>query len=106
MRGKEFTLLAVIVGQNEGIVPSAIRTSLENNVQINPTQRIQFTGKECTPISYRLFNENNTTTLVLFPDDGPCRDTRLSRRRIEIEFLPCPEGFTLDRLECACEERF
>ena len=40
MRGKEFALLAVIVGQNRGIVPSAVRTSLENNVQINATQRI------------------------------------------------------------------
>lgn len=43
MRGKEFTLLTVIVGQNRGIVPSAVRTSLENNVQINATQRIQYT---------------------------------------------------------------
>ena len=105
VRGKEFTLLAVIVGQNRGIVPSAVRTSLENNVQINATQRIQFTGKECTSITYRLFNKNSTTTLILFPDDGPCRDTTLSQRRIEISFLPCPNGFTLNGLECVCEER-
>ena len=105
VRGKEFTLLAAIVGQNNGIVPSAVRTSLENNVQINATQRIQYTGKVCTPVTYRLFNKNSTTTLVLFPDDGPCRDTRLSQRIIEINFLPCPDGFTLDGIECVCEDR-
>ena len=104
VRGKEFILLAVIVGQNNGVVPSAVRTSLENNVQISATQRIQYTGKVCTPITYRLFNENSTT-LVLFPDDGPCRDTTLSQRRVEIKFLPCPDGFTLDGFECVCEDR-
>ena len=104
VRGKEFTLMALIVGQNYGVVPSSVRTSLDNDIQISTTQRIQDVGKECTPISYRLSSSKNAITLVLFPD-GPCRDARISRREIIINFLPCPDGFTLDGSECVCEER-
>ena len=103
--GREFTLHAVIVGQNKGIVPSSVRTSLSNSVEINVTQRTQSTGKECTPITYRLFSNSSTTNLTLFPDNGPCRDIGISRREINIEFLPCPDGFTLSGLECVCEDR-
>ena len=104
VRGKEFSLMALIVGQGGGIVPSSARTSLDNDIQISAAQRIQATGKECTPISYRLSSNKNTTTLVLFPD-GPCRDTGISRREITINFLPCPDGFTLQGSECVCEQR-
>ena len=104
IRGRKFTLLAVTVGQNQGIVPSSVRTSLTNDVQISAAQRIQSTGKECTPVIYRLSTDKDTTILTLFPD-GPCRDTGFSRRHITIDFLPCPDGFTLDGSECFCEDR-
>ena len=104
IRGKEFTLMAVIVGQNKGIIPSAVRTSLDNSIQISASQRVQRTGKECTPTSYRLSSDQNTTTLSLFPD-GPCRDITGSRRGIHVSFLPCPDAFVLDGSECVCEER-
>ena len=104
IRGKEFTLMALIVGQSYGIVPSSVRTSLENDIQIRATQRIQATGKECTPITYHLSSSKDTTSLVLFPD-GPCRDTGISRRELTVNFLPCPDGFSLDDSECVCEER-
>ena len=104
VRGKEFSLLAVTVGQNKGIVPSFVRTSLTNDVQISASQRIQRTRKQCIQITYRLSTDKNTTTLILFPD-GPCRDTINSRRKINVNFLPCPDGFTLHGSECVCEDR-
>ena len=104
VRGKEFTLLAVTLGQNKGIVPSYVRASLSNDVEISAKQRIQSTEKYCTPITYRLFTENNKTKLRLFPD-GPCRDNDISSRDVDIDFLPCPDGFTLVRSECVCEDR-
>ena len=100
VRGKEFTLMVVVVGQNKGIIPSAVRTSLDNTIyiQISTTQRIQSTEKTCTPIRYRLSSVRNSydrsAMLVLFPD-GPCRDTGISRREIKVRFLPCPDAFTL-----------
>ena len=104
LRGKEFTLMALVVGQNGGVIPSSVRTSLDNDIQIKAEQRIQATGKECTPITYRLSSKKNTTSLVLFPD-GPCRDANRSRSEISINFLPCPVGFNLEGSECVCEER-
>ena len=104
VRGKEFTFMAVIVGQNKGIVPSAVRTSLDNGINIAISQRVQNTGKECTPITYRLSTIKNSTILLLFPD-GPCRDIEFSRREIHVSFLPCPDAFILDGSECVCEER-
>ena len=104
VRGKKFALMALIIGQNNGVVPSSVRTSLDNDIKISTTQRIQSTGKQCTPVTYRLSSNKNSTSLVLFPD-GPCRDTGMSRREITVNFLPCPDGFTLDGSECVCEER-
>ena len=104
LRGKEFTLLALVVGQSGGVIPSSVRTSLDNEIQISAAQRIQTAGKECTPITYRLSSKKNTTSLVLFPD-GPCRDAARSRSELTINFLPCPDGFTLDGSECVCELR-
>ena len=104
IRGKSFTLMVVAVGQNGGVVPSSVRTSLENDIKVSPSQRIQSTGKECTPITYQLSSDKDSIKLVLFPD-GPCRDTGDSRTEIDITFLPCPDGFTLEGSDCVCEER-
>ena len=104
IRGKEFTLMALVVGQNSGVVPTSVRTSLDNDLQISATHRIQDIGKECGPITYCLSSTKSTTALVLFPD-GPCRDTGMSRREITISFLPCPDGFTLEGSKCVSEER-
>ena len=104
VRGREFTLQAVIVGQGMGAVPSAVRISLDDGVGISAAQYIQSTGKTCTNISYSLFAESNTTAVILFPDKGPCRDTGISRTLINVTFLPCPNGFIQNGSECVCEE--
>ena len=104
IRGKSFTLMVVVVGQYNSVVPSSARTSLENDIKVSPSQRIQSTGKECTPITYQLSSDKDSIKLVLFPD-GPCRDTGDSRTEIDITFLPCPDGFTLEGSDCVCEER-
>ena len=104
VRGVEFTLMVVIVGQNKGIIPSLVRVSLDTSIQISASQRVQPTGKECTPITYRLSSNEDTSELKLFPD-GPCRDNYRSQRRINISFLPCPDAFVLEGSECVCEDR-
>ena len=106
VRGKELTLQAVIVGQAMGAIPSDIRISLDGATQLgSPSQRIQRTGKTCTNITYTLFSEESTTLMILFPDNGPCRDFGIGRRLINVTFLPCPNGFNLAGSECVCEER-
>ena len=106
IRGSEFTLQAVVVGQGKGAVPSAVRISLDNSVQLSsPVQRIQNTGKTCMNISYRLFAESSATVITLFPDNGPCRDFGIGRTQISVTFLPCPNGFVQNVAECVCDER-
>ena len=104
VRGKEFTMNVVAIGLNGGVVPSNILISPSNDFRIGANQRIQWAGKKCTPITYQLFSEKNTTTLVLYPE-GPCRDTGQSGWEIIVNFLPCPEGFSLEGSSCVCEER-
>ena len=106
VRGREFTLQVVIVGQGMGAIPSAVRISLDNSVQLSSAaQRIQATGKRCTNISYSLFAESNATRVTLFPDDGPCRNIGVGPTLINIIFRPCPNGFIQNGSECVCEER-
>ena len=105
VRGREFTLQAVIVGQGQGAVPSAVKISLDNGVGISAAQRIQNTGKICTNVSYSLFAESNSTVVTLFPDNGPCRDAGIGPILINVTFLPCPNAFVQNGSNCVCEER-
>lgn len=106
VRGRQFTLSAVTVGQGNYTVPSSIKAdfSCNTDAKMNQLQRVQNTGIICTDISYRVFSEKSSVTLILFPD-GPCRDTGISRREVEVEFLPCPDGFEEIGSECVCDKR-
>ena len=106
VRGKQFTLSAVTVGQGNFTVPSSIKADFNDNyyARISHLQRVQSTGDTCTDISYRVFSDRSVVTLILFPD-GPCRDTGIARREVKITFLPCPDGFVKVGSECLCDER-
>ena len=102
VRGQTFTLSVSVVGQNnEFASDSTVRISLENNVQINPAQRLQEVRKECVQVSYRLLSYSSQTFVTLFPDNSVCQDGL----RVNITFLPCPDAFTLRGSECICESR-
>ena len=103
--GGTFTLKVVIVGQNKEIIPSSVKISLDNNVRINASQRIQQTGKVCTELTYRLFSGFNNTTVSLFPTSGTCRGIKKFSKYINVTFLPCPDTFILRGSECVCEQR-
>ena len=105
IRGREMVVFVDIVGQGNGTVPSSVRVSLNNDIGLDAAQRIQKTEKGCTRVSYRLKNKQNTTTVTLFPDEGPCRGIGISSAVVNVTFLPCPDGFTRDGSACACEER-
>ena len=105
MRGREFTLKAITLGQSGGSIPSDVRIIISNGIKINETQRIQSTTNECSPIRFRLFCAENSTSVVLFPADSPCRDTGRSHREIKVSFVPCPDAFYLKDDECICDER-
>ena len=103
VRGQKFTLYASILEQSNTVVvsDSTVRISLENNVQINPAQRLQKIKDECAPISYRLLSSRNQTFIMLSPDNSACQDGL----QVNITFLPCPDAFILRGSECICESR-
>ena len=102
VRGQIFTFLVSVVRQNnEFVSDSTVRISLEDNVQINPAQRLQEVRKECAEVSYRLLSYSSQTSVTLFPDNSVCQDSL----RVNVTFLPCPDAFTLSGSECICESR-
>ena len=102
VRGQTFTLLASVVGQDNKFVSNAtVRISLEDDVQINPAQRLQENKHECAPVSYRLLSHKSQTSVTLSPDNSVCQDGL----RVDVSFLPCPDAFTLSGSECVCENR-
>jgi predicted outer membrane repeat protein len=102
VRGQTFTLLVSVVGQdNEFVSNSTVRISLEDDVQINPAQRLQENKKECAPVSYRLLSYRSQTFVTLSPDNSVCQDGL----RVNVTFLPCPDAFALRGSECVCESR-
>ena len=103
--GKEFTLQAITRGQSNGSVPTDVRIILNNGVKISETQHIQNTTNECSPIKFRLFSTKSNTTVVIFPEDSPCRDTGISYREIKVTFGDCPDGFASEGAECVCDKR-
>ena len=106
IRGKQFTLSAVTVGQGNFTVPSSIKVDfgISTSTMLSRFQKVQDTGNTCTNISYRLFSAESSITMILFPD-GPCRDIGIARRVVNVTFLPCPDGFTHADTECVCDER-
>ena len=106
VRGKQFTLSAVTVGQGNFTVPSSIKADFGNttSTRLSQIQRVQDTGNTCTDVSYRLFSADSSITMILFPD-GPCRDTGIARHEAKVTFLPCPDGFIDAGAECKCDER-
>ena len=107
IRGKQFALRAVTVGQGNFTVPSSIKADFNNvstGVQLSPLQRVQNTGHACTDIFYRIFTADDFIILVLFPD-GPCRDSKKSRREVKVSFYPRPNGFIQAGPECVCDKR-
>ena len=101
--GKEITLKAVIVGQDDRIVPMSVRIYLDNDVQlINATQRSQKTGKTCTELNYRLFSETDSSSVTLVPE---CRGKGIGDIHVRVNFHSCPDACVLEKSKCVCEHR-
>ena len=105
IRGKVFTLQAVVVGiGGRPIFRSAVRISLDSGTLVSAAQRVQAIGNGCTDISYGLLAEDDTN-ITLFPDNGACRDYGIARTIVRIIFLPCPNGFVQNGSKCVCVKR-
>ena len=94
------------LGQMNTVVPAVLRAVVSDGIQLNESQILQSVGTECTDLQYTLtkVNSSNKGTISMYADE-PCSVSGFPLT-VEVEFLPCPTGFsTTDSGQCDCEER-
>ncbi len=104
-RGQIFNISLAAVGEAHAIVPATLRANFPlqtgQDAQLGEGEAIQEGGSKCTSIHYSVRSPKATQDLTIYPD-GPCRDLS-GFLTVEINFLPCPDGFDLSYSECVCE---
>ena len=105
IRGVETNVSAVVVDQSENVLHSTvIRAQFpeDSKGELGDNERIQTLSAKCSNLSYRFYSPNDNEKLVLYSDDGPCRELGISKLVIPVHFLPCPLGFELSISNTSC----
>ena len=108
-KGEALTLSLAAVDQVGIPVEGIIQTSL--NFTESGLAEGQLTREilgECTDMEFNVFSPHNSEELTMYASNGPCKDAELSRRKVQIDFLPCscPLGFQAsvnNKTSCTCE---
>ena len=105
-KGEMFTVSLVAVDQvgnplNATIISSFYSESGTGHVKDN--QVIRQVGSQCTELEYNLYSQYNEAELYIYAD-GPCSSRGVSKKTINIFFLPCtcPVGFQSSPSETDC----
>ena len=110
-RGQLFRLSVVPVDQvGNPINATVISSFLSNNGELNVDKTRQETTTHCTKLQYNVYPKVTAkhAQLELYAE-GPCRDNGISKRILNVIFLPCtcPIGFqsseTETRCSCLCD---
>ena len=108
-KGEMFTVSLVAVDQvgnplNETIISSF--QSKSGNGRLKAGQVEQQVGDQCTELEYNVYSQDNSSQIHIHAD-GPCSDKGVSRKTLNVNFLPCtcPVGFHPSQSEndCICE---
>ena len=94
-------LLAKTQYSNTAAVVTAITSSTARLETYQTSQPLPY---YCIPLSYTVYSNESHEQVVLYPD-GPCKDTGEARVVIDVNLLPCPDGFTQSGEICTCEDR-
>ena len=108
-KGATFTVPLVAVNQISNPVNGIIRASLNfTGSGLAEGQLTREIPGKCTDLIFNVVSPNNFEELTLYASDGPCKDVELSKRTLEIHFLPCscliglqPSG--KNETNCTCE---
>ena len=74
------------------------------SAKLGEGESIQRVHSNCTHLSYHVFAESSSATLVLQPE-GPCERSLLSRITIHISVKNCTVGFEQLKDRCICDRR-
>ena len=108
-RGETFTMSLVAVDQVNHSIGASIIASTDGG--LGEGQQNQEVERTCTDLMFNVFSSADLETVTLFAD-GPCGNSPLSMRQIDIQFLncTCPIGFEPSSrktitCECNCDSK-
>ena len=106
-KGETFKVSLIAVDQVYNPVDASIHASLNfSGSGLAEDQLIRNIPGECSDLIFNIFSPYNSETLTLYAEDGSCKDAILSKRTVDVQFLPCnycPLGLQLSKANCTCE---
>ena len=111
-KGENIRISLVAVDQVNHSINATIHSSIMSHLgELGEGQSIQDSLEICSELTFNVFSYHESDVMILYAQ-GPCKDTGISRREVEIQFLPCTcsIGFqeTLgikNKCECECDSR-
>ena len=103
-KGQTFKLSLVAVDQVNNTIPNTnIYGSVSSQGGLKQGQSVQRTANKCKEITYNAFSSNSSENLVIYAE-GPCKDLGISKKSLNIHFVPCPNGFVESTTAgCQCD---
>ena len=110
-KGEMFTVSVVAVDQVGNPLNATIINSFRSesgNGRLKAGQVEQQVGNQCTELEYNVYSQDNSAQIHIHAD-GPCGDKGVSRKTLNVTFLPCtcPVGFQPSPgptgIDCICE---
>ena len=105
-KGENFNISVMAVDQVNNTVNASIRSSLQEESIFGEGQQLQHTEGDCTNLTFNISSPFESVDLILYADQGPCKDKGLSSFTVKINFRNCScfIGFIpsneLKRCEC------
>ena len=92
-----FTVSLVAVDQVGNPLNATIINSFQSesgNGRLKAGQVEQQVGDQCTELEYNVYSQDNSAQIHIYTD-GPCGDKGVSKKTLNVTFLPCtcPVGF-------------
>lgn len=105
MRGELISINIAAVDQNETAVQSVIRASYsEVGAQLDKGESTREIKNRCSELRYHIYTAETSATLIL-KSDGPCINSQLSLLILNIDVVPCAQGFEQSEDRCICDRR-
>ena len=107
-KGQAFTVPIAAMDHVNHLVHATVLSYLKTNESgVSEGQLIQTVHDKCTDLHFNVFSYKDFEQLILYAR-GPCKDSRLSQKELQIHFLPCtcPIGFEMVDTEvtrCVCQ---
>lgn len=105
IRGQLINISAVVVDQVENYLPSTViraQFPQDSKGQLGEGEYIQRLPAQCSQLNYHVYSPSDDEYLVIYSDNGPCRDLEKSKIVVAVNFLPCPLGFQLSQQNTTC----